>query len=163
MVPVYIMFFLSARGTSLETGLVCLSTAIDSPVSVASFTFKFDTSISLASAGTLSPVSRSSISPGTIFLVGISLTLLSRLTLALGAAIRLRASIAFSARVSCVKPTTALSNSTPSITPASMKCSTTIEIIAARRSTYISGLRNCLRKTSIGGVFFLPFNSLGPY
>ncbi len=92
VVPVNTMFSLSPIGTSLPSSeSVCFSTGTDSPVREDSLTLRFATSTSRPSAGTKSPASISTISPWTSSLVGITKTLPSLITLALGLVIFFKA------------------------------------------------------------------------
>ena len=83
-------------------------TGTDSPVSIDSSKNRELPSIITQSAGTRSPASMTIKSLGTTISAGISLINPSRITLAWGAAIFMRASIAFSVRISWKKPSSPL-------------------------------------------------------
>ncbi|TVQ60811.1 MAG: hypothetical protein EA379_07485 [Phycisphaerales bacterium] len=99
----------------------CLGTGTDSPVSSASSACACVASSTRASAGTLSPDSSSTTSPGTRSALGISRRSPSRRTTALGATRSCSACIARSARRSWKNPIEALMVSTAAITIASVK------------------------------------------
>ena len=106
------MFFRSPSGTSLaapafRTSAVLL-TGTDSPVSAASSIFMLALSKIRPSAGTASPASRITISPGTSSSLFFTSIFPPRITFDVAAAISCRASIAFSALLSCRTPSTAL-------------------------------------------------------
>ena len=88
------------RQVILRDRSLCFSTGTDSPVSAASSARRFMATITRASAGTFLPVCKITMSPGTRSRAGISVSLPSRITVALGAAIWRNASIARSARYS---------------------------------------------------------------
>ncbi|MPN41666.1 hypothetical protein SDC9_189220 [bioreactor metagenome] len=77
--------------------LASFSTGTASPVNEASSIFKFELSISLKSAGIISPASNTTTSPGTIFDAVISDCLPFLITFAFGALIFCNASTDFSA------------------------------------------------------------------
>ena len=108
VVPEYAIFLRSASKTSVSRGLTIFRTGTDSPVSDASSILRLIASIKRTSAGTLLPISRRTISPGTNSLEGILISMPFRKTNASGAAICFNASIAFSARYSCTNPKIAL-------------------------------------------------------
>ena len=85
----------SATSSAFNTSL-SFSTGTDSPVKADSSTFKLAVLASRISAGTTSPASSKTISPGTISVLGISKIAPPRLTWALGVDISFKASIAAS-------------------------------------------------------------------
>ncbi|MNM91185.1 hypothetical protein D3C81_1034790 [compost metagenome] len=87
----------------------CLETGSDSPVKADSSAYRALHSSQRTSAGTRSPLSSSTISPGTSILAGIISCLPSRSTLALGAESCFSARSERSARNSCTNPSTPLS------------------------------------------------------
>ena len=91
------------------------STGTDSPVSAASSIFNEAISIKRKSAGTTSPASSITISPGTRSVDFTELVCPSRKTLAFGVDISRKASIASSALDSCTTPITALMITTAKI------------------------------------------------
>lgn len=91
-----------------------------SPVSSASSVSKFLVSMSLMSAGIVSPVLTSTRSPGTISPDGTTVASPPLTTVAVGEPRDLRESIVFSAEYSWKKPTTTLSKMTAATTPPSM-------------------------------------------
>ncbi len=103
----------------------CLATVVDSPVSIDSSTSRLLAKTSRASAGTLSPASSASKSPGTRLAVSTSVSTASsawpgrRNTVAFGAARDLSCSMACSALYSWEKPMRVLTNTTTPITIAS--------------------------------------------
>ena len=123
--PIYIMFLRSPRGTSFSpprfNTLIILLTGTDSPVRAASSIFMLALSMIRPSAGTESPASSTTISPGTsssLFKVTI---FPSRITLLVAAAISCRAAMAASALLSCTTPSTALIITTAIIIITSVK------------------------------------------
>ncbi len=82
IVPIYAILSLSASGVSSSNIFVCFDAGIHSPVRTTSFILRLLLSITLPSAGTLSPSSKNTISPGTIFSAFISIFLLSLRTIA---------------------------------------------------------------------------------
>ena len=100
----------------------CLSTATDSPVKLACshLSVAVLSSITLKSAGTLSPVCSATISPTTNSLAGtVIISPLLLITLASGDCISFNASNAFSAFVSCHTPTMAFKTKINRITKGS--------------------------------------------
>ena len=100
-VPSKTMFTRSPTPAGASSGATLFSTGSLSPVSDASATVRAAASTSRASALTASPSARTSRSPGTTSAAGIRLSLPSRTTPAVGAAIRCNAATACSARASC--------------------------------------------------------------
>ena len=123
--PIYIMFFRSPRGTSFSPSRfkieTILLTGTDSPVSAASSIFMLALSMIRPSAGTASPASKSTTSPGTRSSLLKVTTLPSRRTLLVAAAISCSASMAASALLSCTTPKTALMITTARIIITSVK------------------------------------------
>ena len=118
-------------------------------------------SINLASAGILFPVSRTIMSPGTRFLVSITLVLPSLITFDLYDRNLFRSSIAFSALYSCVNPIIAFMIIITAIAIASMYSCNSPDITAAIIRIIISVSVNCF--SIIFGaenlIFFLGFSS----
>ena len=112
----------SPSGTSPSSSSTDFATGIDSPVKAASSICRFLTRTRRRSAGTLSPALRSTASPGTSSSAGRLVLLPSRRTTATGASMRLRDSMACSALDSWMKPITALTITTPRMTPVSTQC-----------------------------------------
>ena len=115
--PIYAIFLRSPREISsdLPSGSSVsdvLLTGTDSPVSAASSIFRLAHSIIRISAGTASPASRITISPGTISSLRTVTRCPPRITFEVDAAIFCRASIAASALLSCTTPSTALITTT---------------------------------------------------
>ena len=125
-----------------DKSMISFSTGTDSPVKAASSTFKELASTKRISAGTTSPASNKTTSPGTKSKLLTVWTCPSRLTLASGEAISFKASIASSAfaswktpiiafKITTIKITTASATPSPSATP------TNAETAAATKSTAI--------------------------
>ena len=102
------MFTLSPMEASPSIDSVLFSTGTDSPVSAASCTFRLMASVRRRSAGMLSPVSISTMSPGTSSRDSMMRRSPSRTTLQRGAAMRSKASSDRSAFDSCTMPMMAL-------------------------------------------------------
>ena len=144
----------SPRGTSppspARSTLSCFSLGTDSPVRAASSHFKEFASMIRQSAGTASPASRITISPGTTSSLFITVSFPSRRTFEVAAVISLSASIAASAFDSCMTPSTALSITTNIIinTSAGFSCSTaaiTPDMTAATISIIVIGSQSCFK------------------
>ena len=133
----------SPSAASGAAGAVSLRTGNDSPVSMASSTVRPATSIRRRSAGTRSPASITTMSPGTSAAASSPCRTPSRRTEARGASMSRRASSACSARPSCTKPMTALTSTTARITPVSIQWPSSAVIAAATIRTMISRLLNC--------------------
>ena len=140
------------------------STGTDSPVKAASSIFNELASKRRKSAGTTSPASNRTISPGTNSSLLIVTVWPLRKTLAFGVDISLSASIACSAFASWTTPMIALIMTTAKIIiESTTSWETTAEIIAAASKTMIIKSLNC-SKNFCAIDFFLPSsNSLGPY
>jgi hypothetical protein len=119
MVPLKAMSVRSASGASGATDAVDLSTGTDSPVSSDSSTRNELVATRRRSAGTRTPDSRSTTSPGTSSLEAISVVCPSRTTVAVGLISCIRARTDSSARRSWTKPMLALRASTAAMTVAS--------------------------------------------
>jgi len=91
-----------ARASAM--GSACFITGRDSPVSMASSTWRTWASTTRPSAGIVTPASRTTMSPGTTSRVGTVVWSPSRTTTQRGAFIRLRDSRDLSAWYSCMKP-----------------------------------------------------------
>ena len=115
-----------------------------------------------ASAGTRSPVSRRRTSPGTSSRAGISRTPPSRLTFTTGAARRDSAAIAFSARYSWVKPSSAFRRTMATIATVSTRSPSSAETTAAARRTATIVEANWERKMRPGRSGGPSGSSLGP-
>jgi len=114
------MLFRWARGVSSVMVSVFFVAVIDSPVRGDSSILRLMASISLPSAGILSPSQMSRMSPGTISRAGMSLVLPSLITLLWGETICFRASTACSARYSWMNPMIELSTTMMSMTAISV-------------------------------------------
>ena len=163
VLPIYTIFFLSPKGTSLafsvDIASEILLTGTDSPVSAASSTFKLALSKIRASAGTESPASNSTISPTTRFSLGVITTLPSRSTLEVAADISCSASIAFSALLSWNTPSTALRITTARMMMTSEGNSPSIAAItpliaAATIKMIIIGSVSCSKNRRTSDFFF---------
>ncbi len=163
IVPAKIMFFLSATGVSFSVIVTSFFTGMLSPVSAASCVAKLWHLISLASAEILSPVSRTSKSPGTMFSALIISSFPSLMTLALGDMIFFRASIAFSALYSWAKPIIAFNTTITLITQKSVHSSAIPLIIIAAINIHTILLLNCARNIFRGADFCSPTILFGPY
>ena len=114
------------------------------------------------SAGTALPASNNITSPGTNTVEGKSVMFPSRSTRACVTDICFKASIAFSARYSCIKPRKAFNKTIMRITIVSVKSPTMPDIIAATSIIKIITSLNCA-STITNMLFFLPScNSLVP-
>ena len=171
-VPLNTMFVLSATSVSAGRGSHCLETGALSPVSGASAIRRVAVSSSRQSAPTASPSARSTISPGTRWVLGMESTLPSRTTLALVAASSCSASTAFVALASCQYPITALAITMIAMTIASIgassapsKAQAISEMTIAKSSKNTRGSLNCsnaFRHFASGGVAsssFKPYRS----
>ena len=139
-----------------------LSDGTDSPVKDASSIWNAAISISLASAGTLLPVSRRIKSPGTNSLESISISIPSLMTFAFSAVNFFSASIACSALYSWINPKIPLSTTIVEMTIASSFSPIRREITrAARRMKTIDEV-NCLNKIWSGEIVLLSLSSLTP-
>ena len=118
-VPENVMFARSASSAPASSATVSLSTGTDSPVSADSSTARSRRRSSRRSAGTLSPASRTTTSPGTSSVESTVVRDPSRTTVAWVRVIAINADSAFSARSSWRNPTTTLTSTTAAMTPAS--------------------------------------------
>jgi len=110
----------SASGVSRSSEASAdFSTAVDSPVSAASATWRSRVATRRKSAGTLSPEASSTTSPGTSSVDGTRTVLPARTTVDSVTRLLDSASIARSALASCKYPIQALISTTPRMTPAS--------------------------------------------
>lgn len=162
-VAVKIMFFLSATGAVSSTVVIPLSTCVDSPVRTASSVLSSTDSISRLSAGTRSPASRSTMSPGTTSFAGVITSFPSLISRACGAVSLRMASIAFSERYSWMKPTIELRITMAAIVRASVASPTRNEMAVAISSMITKMSLNWFRKICKGVVLLASFSSLGPY
>ena len=110
----------------------------------------------------MSPASRSTMSPGTTSVEGISMRIPSRSTLALGDDMALRLSRDFSALRYCTEPRIALRISTAKMTMVLSTFSDSAEITAATIRIMTSKSLNCSAKTWIVLFFFPSESLLGP-
>ena len=168
------MFLRSPRGTSSASAAsvmasVCFSTGTDSPVRAASSIFMDALSSTRQSAGTESPASRRTMSPGTSSELGRWLILPSRTTLDWAALISCRASRACSLLASWTTPSTELSTTTNRMIAASAHSGSpcrkpaTTEMAAATSSMMTIGSPICSKKRFHSGVFSSSSSLLGPY
>ncbi len=128
LVPEKIRFGISRRWSiSSSTGSAIFRTGTDSPVRIELFVLSSNSSMSLPSAETISPSSKTRRSPGTRSLAGICTISPSLTTLALGAISRFNASVARSALNSCQKLKMALITITAKIAQPSSGISATKE------------------------------------
>ena len=125
-------------------GLTFFSTGTLSPVSAASSILRLADIVRRISAGTESPASSTTRSPGTSSLLLIVSCLPSRMTLLVDAVISCSAAMAFSALLSCTTPMTALSTTTTAMmmtsampSPPSIIAMTRLTMAAAIRITII--------------------------
>jgi len=102
-------------------------------------------------------------SPGTISLVGIFVSLPARKTVAVGDVIFFKASTAFSERYSSTNPRTAVARTMAMLTAASMSSPTAIESAVAISSIMIRMSVNCSRNILIRDSRFSFFSSFKPY
>ena len=159
------MFFRSPIPASSKVmGAMSLSTGTDSPVSAASSTFRELASSKRISAGTISPASKSTISPGTSSWDLMVSTLPFRRTLASGEAISFKASMASSALASWMTPMIAFKTTTKRIITAS--CHSWLAkrdtVAAAKRMIIIKSL-NCSINFSNREECFSTSRALLPY
>ena len=127
---------------------VCFSTGTDSPVKADSCDFKLTASIILKSAGIKSPVSSTTISPGTNNLEAITSIFPFRITLDAWSLNFCKASNDFSAFDSCATPIIAFKMTTikiiiVSVIPSPSDTPTTPDTIAATINTKIVKSLNC--------------------
>ena len=127
---------------SAATKAASLPTVCDSPVRADSSTSTLCAASRRPSAGTRSPASSSTTSPGTIALASISSTRPARRTRAIGASIFFSAASVFSARYSCQKPSTALKHTTIRITATLLKSPISAAMAAATSKVMTSMLLN---------------------
>ena len=120
MVPENAMLSRSPTVAFSETGSVVLSAGTDSPVSAASSVRRFLTSARRRSAGTLSPDSSSTTSPGTSSSAGIMRVAPPRRVRASADSMLRIESSAFSALPSWMNPSSALMTTTPRMIAASI-------------------------------------------
>ncbi|KJR40602.1 hypothetical protein MCHI_003503 [Candidatus Magnetoovum chiemensis] len=161
--PLYAIFFLSPNGmsSSLRMALV-FSTATDSPVRAASSILKCAASIILKSDGTIRPASKTTMSPRAIADVGMFMVCSCLITVDIGSAIFLSASIAFSALYSWMKPTIALSITMTIMAIVSDTSPINPEIIAAAISTMIMKSLNCSRNIASADFLFFSIRVFAP-
>ena len=135
-VDIYAIFFRSPNGVcSPARKSASFSTGTDSPVSAASWVFRFSVKISRRSAGTCCPALNTTRSPGTSSAESISRSLPSRLTTAFSFVICFRDSSAFWAFPSWTTPTAAFKSTTAAMIAASPCSPKKTEITPAASST----------------------------
>ncbi len=132
----------SPRAASWRQCATDFSTGTDSPVSAASSTSRFFTLSRRRSAGTLSPETSSTTSPGTSCAASISWRSPSRRTMACGESMSRMAFRAFSALPSWMKPMTTLISTAARITAVSTQWPSRAAISAAPSIRYSSTLWN---------------------
>ena len=118
-VPLNTILMRSPSATGSASVIACFSTASLSPVSEASCTRSVCACSRRASAPTASPSASSRMSPGTSELLGMRCGWPSRCTVTMISVIRASAAAAFSALLSCRKPSRAFSSTTAVMTMAS--------------------------------------------
>ena len=152
----------SARGASAGAAAVVFATGLDSPVSADSSTSSEWATTMRPSAGTRSPASTSTTSPGTSPGAATSVATPSRRTRAVATSICRRAARLRSARCSWTKPSTALTSSTMAMTTVSLRSPTSPASTAAPTSTMIRRLRNWSTNTCQGERRAASASSFGP-
>lgn len=162
-VPLKVMLVRSVIAVCTGRRCTCLVTGSTSPVSIDSSTCRALTASRRRSAGTRSPESRTTTSPGTSSAAGISWSSPSRITRHRGTVRLCNARTADSARRSCQNPMPALSASTTKIATASAQCCCTAVITKVSTRMPISGLTNCRPSTFHAGVASVAGSSLRPW
>ncbi len=163
------MLLRSPNGISISSSVpLFFSTGTDSPVRADSCIFRFAVSINRRSAGMISPVSSTTISPGTISVEITSSTCPPRNTFEWGELILLSASSDDCAFSSCMVPMIAFTTRIASITKVSTSPSPSItpitaEIMAATSRISTMLLLNCSKKMMYGDFSFVDSSRLGPY
>ena len=152
VVPIHATEERSARGVSSATGWGCLSVEADSPVSDDSSAFMLTVSRRRTSAGTRSPTSSNTTSPGTRVAASMVVSMPDRSTVLVGASIFWRASMAFSARHSWTNPSTPFSTTITMIVIASVTSPSAKEIRAAMTRITIRTSTNWRASTAYQGV-----------
>ena len=125
----------SPKAASGATGATPLSTGTDSPVRIASSALSPRVSNKRRSAGTRSPASTNTMSPGTNSAASMPIRRPPRSTAERGANIPRIAAMACSARPSCTKPTMAFTMTTAKMTPVSTQCCKSAVTVAEPSST----------------------------
>ena len=144
-----------------------LFTGTLSPVRAASSIFREADSSSRPSAGTASPASNSTTSPGTRSALCSTVILPSRSTLLVAAVMVCRASMAASALLSCTTPKTAFSSTTARMMITSVSFSpermlVTADTAAAAIKISSIGSFNCCKKRWRLVIFLASCRRLGP-
>lgn len=152
----------SPRSASSSTGSVCLSTGVDSPVSAASSVRSRLASSRRRSAGTRSPLSSITMSPGTRSSAEMVWRLPSRSTLACGESMLRMLSRACSALPSWKKPIKAMMITTATMARASRVWPRKRLATAATSRMIISTLLNCSSNRRHQGRPFSCFSRFGP-
>ncbi len=145
-----------------DSGSLCFDVGTDSPVKVDSSTLKELAETRRPSAGTLSPASRMTKSPGTRAWAGIFCHSPSRTTLQWGAVSFFRASKERSARYSWTKPSTALRRTIARMARASTTSPSRAETPVETRSTKTMKSLNWFTNSASGDTFFPSTRRLGP-
>ena len=154
----------SPSGTSSPvTGSTDFRTGVLSPVSAASSISSVAARTSRPSAGTLSPASKVTMSPGTSSSAGMSARSPPRRTCAWIRSIFCSAATLSAALPSWFRPRTAFRTVRPMITrPVDHSCSATMLTTAAPRRTSCMRSRYCRRKACQPGSFFASASLFGP-
>ena len=162
-VPDHSIDLRSPSGAAAATGSGVFSTATDSPVSIASCAASPRASISRRSAGTLSPASSSTMSPGTRLAPSTDWRCPSRRTAARGASMPRIAAMAVSALPSWTKPIPAVARTTARMTPVAIQWFRNAVTTAAASRTWISTLLNWARNRKSGPRDFASGRRFGPW
>ena len=149
--------------SSSKVTVASFSTETDSPVREDSSIFKLVLSVRRKSAGTISPVSNTTKSPGTTRTESISTGRPPRITFTVGELIFFKAAMASSALPSCTMLKTAFTMTMARIITESTISPTAPEIIAAIKSMMIMGSRNCSASFLAKDLPSSSCNSLVPY
>ena len=147
---------------SSRIAVASLSTGKDSPVKAASCTLKFAVITNRTSAGTTSPASINTKSPGTSSFAGTLISFPSRITFATGADNSFSALRDFSAFFCWITPMTALSITINKMTAESITSPKKAEMAAAASSTKIITSVICSKNNLPTLLGFLCLNSLSP-
>ena len=140
------------------------STGTDSPVNAASSIFKLFASNKRKSAGTTSPASNKTMSPGTNSSLLTVMTCPSRRTFAFGEDISFNASMACSALASWITPKMAFKIPTPKmIIESTTSWEKTAEMTAAANKTIIIKSLNCSKNFTASDFFFPSSSTFSPY
>ncbi len=164
VVPIYTMFCFAPNSEFVFLAATAfLLTGADSPVSNDSSTSMFKHSISIASAGTLSPASSNIKSSGTISFANMIMFFPSLTTCASGAVSSLSASIDFSVLYSCINPIIPFKIIIAVIVIASAFSPIKLDKTVAPNNTQIIKSLNWLKNINTGELFFFSFKVFNPY